>query len=265
MSALHEVLAVEGDLKNQLSKVKEETLNTLKKPAVFQARVTRLTMVKPGLDLGVKESMEAAGSSQDAMGTTVTERLKFHAGFLAKLANHRFQKDLTNTKAKADIVIAGETIFANVPATTLLSLEDLLTEQRAIYDAIPTLDIKKDWEAAPDIGPNVYKTKSPVVNPKTEKDFHHRELVKPTQHHPAQIEKWSVDITVGHSSVTEYSGMWTSARKAEVLKRTDTLIAAVKQARARANQQEVEQGGDLAKALLDYMQPASVTEIRVGN
>lgn len=254
MGKLHEALAVESDIKSQHSVIHAETLQVLGKPNLFQAKVKKLTMSKPGLDQGTKESMEKAGSSEESIGTTVDKRIAYHGGFFTKLVNHRFQKDLTNQKAVADIVIDGKTIAEGVPATALLAFEDALVEQRKIYAAIPTLDIKKDWEKAANIGEGIWKTVHPEASAKTEKGFEFKQLVAPTQHHPAQIEKWTVDVVVGVTTVDEYSGMWTSARKAEVLGRCDALIAAVKAARARANQTEIEEGYNIGAKLLGFIE-----------
>lgn len=261
MAKLHEALAVESDIKNQHNKIHEETLGVLGKPDFFRARIKRLTMTKPGLDPATKDAIETAGSSEEAIGTTVDKRLGYHSGFFKRLVNHRFQKDLTNQKARSDIIIDGMVVAEAVPATALLAFEDALVEQRKIYAAVPTLDVKKEWEHAVQIGQGVWKTKNPETVAKTEKSFDFKILDKATDKHPAQIEKWTTDVTVGKIETNEYSGMWTSAKKAEVLARCDKLIAAVKEARARANQTEVEQGYDIGSKLLGFIE---ASEVKVG-
>ncbi len=242
MSQLHETLAAENDIKNQWKQINEETLHVFGKPAMFTGKVTKLTMTKPGLDEATKAAAEAIGTVHEALGTTVDARLGYTADFFIRLVNHRLQKDLTNQKAVANIIVDGQVIAENVPATFLLDLEDRLAGYRNIYASIPTLDIKKEWSEDTQLGKGVWRTKHAEVKSKTEKGFDFRVLVAATDKHPAQVEKWQTDPVVGKYETTEFSGMWTSARKAEVLSRCDKLIVAVREARARANQTQVERG-----------------------
>jgi hypothetical protein len=256
---LHELLAAENDVRGQWKQISEETLHVFAKPQMFQGKVTKLTMTKPGLDDQTKRATEESGSAVETMGTTVGARLQYTGPFFMRLVDHRLEKDLTNQKAKADIIVDNQVIASGIPATCLLDLEDRLTSYRAIYMAIPTLDVKKEWEGAENLGSGIWKTKNPEVRSKTEKDFHSRILVAPTDKHPAQIEKWNVDVVVGKTEVTEHSGMLTSARKAEILSRCDKLIVAVKEARARANQTPIERtDGSLGAKLLNFMEASEV-------
>lgn len=259
MSKLHEVLAAENDVKNQYKQINDETLHILNRPQVFIGKVTKLTMTKPELDEQTKKATEEAGSSVEAIGTTVTDRLNYMGNFFKRLVNHRLQKDLTNQKATANILVDGQTIAENLPATFLLELEDRLTSYRAIYASIPTLDVKKEWDLDEKLGNGIFRLRHPEVRAKTEKYIEHKIIVPATDRHPAQVKEWTIDNVVGKTEVTEFSGMWTSARKAEVLARCDKLIVAVKEARARANQAEVVQGSDVGSALLKFMEGVQLT------
>lgn len=226
---------------------------------MFQGKVTKLTMTKPGLDELTKIATEAAGSAVEAIGTTVSDRINYTGAFFIRLINHRLQKDLTNQEAVADVTIDGNVVASGLPATFLLDLEDRLTNYRAsVYAVIPTLDVKKEWTLDPQQGKEIYKTVHPEVRSKTEKNIEHKIIVQATEKHPAQVKEWPIDNVVGKTEVMEYSGMWTSARKAEVLNRCDKLIVAVKEARARANQTIVQPMRDVGSSLLKYIEAVEV-------
>jgi hypothetical protein len=258
MSQLHEVLAAENDIENQWKIINEETLHILTKPQMFMGKVTRLTMTKPSMDEPTKAATEAAGSAVEAIGTTVTDRLNYTGNFFTRLINHRLQKDRANQEAVADIIIDGVTIATKLPATFLLDLEERLAGYRAIYAGIPTLDVKKEWSIDEKQGKEIYKTVHPEVRSKTEKTIEHKIIVPATDKHPAQVKEWPTDNVVGKTEVIEFSGMWTSARKATVLNRCDKLIVAVKEARARANQTVVKSLQDIGSELLKYIEATEV-------
>lgn len=199
-------------------------------------------------------AVEEAGGEHKALASTVDLRLEYGSESFINLLDYIAQKDRTNQNARADIIVDGNILARDVPAVTLLSLEDMLNKKRAEYQAAPTLPVTVEWEADDQAPfPNVYRTKRPEVTTKTEKTFESKILVAPTDKHPAQIEKWTIDQPVGKYSVTKVSGMWTSARKAAVLANCDKLILAVKQARARANQTEVV-SVHIGKTLVDFME-----------
>lgn len=258
MKQLHEMLAAENDIKNQWKVINEETLHTLGKPQMFQGKVTKLVMTKPGLDPLTKEATEKAGSSVEAIGTTVPDRLNYTGAFFIRLLNHRLEKDLTNQKAVADIVVDGQVIAKDIPATFLLDLEDRLTGYRAVYAAAPTLDIKKNWEKDEKQGKNIWRTMNPEARSKTEKSLEYKTIAQATDKHPAQVKEWPVDNVVGMTEVIEFSGMLTSARKAELVARCEKLIVAVKEARARANQTQVVTGFNIGSNLLKYIEAEEV-------
>jgi hypothetical protein len=74
-----------------------------------------------------------------------------------------------------------------------------------------------------------------------------------TKEHPAQVEKVGEQVNVGKITETVYSGMWTSAQKADILNRVEALLRAFKKARQRANRvdiKDVRAGRKLAEFIL---------------
>jgi hypothetical protein len=123
-------------------------------------------------------------------------------------------------------------------------METKLKKLRDQYAKIPTLDPSIRWE--PDLTENadgnVYRAVNPKKAFKTAKTFMHKILVDPTEHHPAQVEKWEETVNVGVYTTEMRSGAITSARKAEIIDKISKMLRAVKIARQRANDTEVESG-----------------------
>ena len=134
----------------------------------------------------------------------------------------------------------------------LLGLETKIKKWREIFDVIPTLPPGEAVELDPTQGGDVYVTKHDTSRRKTKKEIMHKVLVPPTKEHPAQIEKWNEDVPVGWTHQKSWYGMLSPAEKSDLLGRLDTLARAVKQARQRANCQEVV-NEHVADALIEYV------------
>lgn len=258
-SKLHELLAVESGVKDEFTKMAAETLANLGKPHLFSGSVKVLRITKE-MDAPTKVAMESAGASKVELTTTVDARLKYDGKFFQRRVNLQLQKDLTNQEAVADLVIGGMTLQANLPGIFLLSLEQLLIERRKLYAAAPTLAAGLQWVVADQAGVGIYRNANPGTELRTEKSFKVVSLAKATDKHPEQVEKLNIDVPIGVITTETTSGMWTSARKAEVMARCDALISAVREARARANATVVVgQEIDLGTALLNFIEAAPVS------
>lgn len=167
---------------------------------------------------------------------------------LRALTNLTALRDATNMTAKADIVVDERVIARDVPAVHLLFLEKRISSIIEFFSKLPVLSAEKLWtlneatglfETAPESSMRTRKVESfPVVVPATDK-------------HPAQIQKVTVDETVGTWSTTQLSGATTSDRKAQLLARAEKMLAAVKVAREEANRAPVV---DLATGnVIDYL------------
>ncbi len=246
MAKLHELLAVEGDLKGEKDKIAEETKTVFeKKTEHFIAKVRRLEM----FDDGRKQEEE---EEKKALTTTVYDKLQYMSKSFSRFWDAKLQKESANQEAKSDIVIDGKTIAKDVPVTFLLHMEDELKNLRKIYDSIPTLQPGINWILDDQMGDHVYKTSDPIVKMKTEKTIEYRVVVQPTDHHPAQIKEISIDKNIGKYIETFWSGMLTPAEKSILLSKVDLVLRAVKKARQRANGQEVKDL-QIGKVIFDYI------------
>jgi hypothetical protein len=245
---LHELLAVEQDLAGTFKNILEETKTTFnKKTAHFMSAHRVLKYYDEE-----KERAEKAPEEHQAMQTTVQKKLDYQQKHIVRYLDAVLQKEKTNQKAVADIVVDGITIASNVPATFLLGLESKLKQVRDVYSAIPTLQPQIEWTEDPDKGEGVFKMKHAEETYKTEKVIVPQILYEATKEHPAQVEKIQETKNVGKYTKNVWSGMITSAQKSVVLGKIDKLIRAVKKARQRANSVEIEKV-DIGKALFDHI------------
>ena len=186
------------------------------------------------------------------MVETVMKKLAYVRGHTTRYFNAFAAKERTNQEAKADIVVDGNTLLADVPATALLGLEKKLAALRDLYGRIPTLDPGIKWQIDPAAEEGVYVCAEDEIRFKTEKTIHSKVLYDATKEHPAQIEKWAQDTPIGRIVITRRCSMLSPADKSKYLGRIDTLIRAVKKARQRANKAEVVKL-DVASAIFEFI------------
>lgn len=242
---LHALLAVEADLTNTAKALVEETAVTFtKKPDHFKGHVKTVTY----FDEARSQENE---QEEKKLVTTVDAKLVYALEPVARLYDALLQKEEANQRAKTDLVIDGVTIGTDLPATFLLGLETRLKTVQQLVLATPTLDPSMIWNEDLAAGAGVYRS-TPQGTKRTEKDTQFKVLAAATDKHPAQIEKWTVDVPVAKIETTHVSGMWTPARKSEVLARIDKMLNAVKKARQMANTVET-QNLQVGKQIMDYI------------
>jgi len=231
MSRLHQVLAVEADLEGKYRRICEETIKTFGKSEMFRGSHRKLVSFAENAPEWPEENSE--------LTTTVDERLEYTAGPIVSYFDALLQKEATNQDAVADLVVNGVLIGTALPATFLLGLESRLKYVRKVYESIPTLAVGTKWELAPEKGKDIYAMTYPEEKLKSELTFKSQVLVEPTEHHPAQIEKWQEQMPVGKFVKNVWCGMITSSQKSALLQNIDDLLKGVKMARQQANSVEV--------------------------
>jgi hypothetical protein len=247
MSKLHELLAVDSNLKGQAQKCRTELQNTMeKKPHLFQSK---LVTVKSSKDGEPDETRE-----QSEIQSTVRKEVEWLSAILAKSWDASYAIDLANTEAKADVALEDGTILLKaVPATALLQLEKRIREVQEFIVTIKTLDPAKGFLPDANREQGVYKARE-VTKAKTEKIQEPLTLAPPTKEHPAQVVLVSKDVKVGTILEQEWSALISPAMKAELIDRVETLFRAITKARSRANEQEVDvKTNKIGKTLLEYV------------
>ena len=243
---LHELLAIEGDLKGEKDKVKVEAFNTFsKKPGLFMGHFKQLAMFDE------KRENEQTEERQE-LTETVPKKLKYLTGAFTRYWDVKANKEIANQLAQADVEIDGQTIFTNLPVSFLLGMEEELKQLRKVYDAIPTLQPGVEWKHDDLDEKGVYTTAYPLQKNKTEKTTKHHVTYPATKEFPAQVAEWTDDIPIGQWSTVSKSGMMSPLEKSLLLGRLDKVIRAFKKARQRANMQETGKY-PVGKAIFDFV------------
>jgi hypothetical protein len=234
MGQLHELLAVEGDLRNKASLILGETVKTF----------TSKTDHFDGLDkiyTPDREDGEKIPPESKRIATTVAEKVHYTEETLSEALNAQLSKEETNCsgKACADLEVDGVK-FGSFSATSLLALEQFFNKVRDAWRMIPTLDPTRTWNKNAQRDANIFfsdkETKYRVV-----KELTKFEKAAATDKFAAQVDIIQLERQVGHYETEYSSGRLTPAQKAQLLNRVDHLIDAVKKTRAKANQAEVTQ------------------------
>lgn len=235
MGMLHEVLAVEKTKTEAANHLLADTASKFGKEHFFSGHIKTLEMLT---DSPENAALERAAREERALPTTVYETLEYAFGLWAEAEDVIFQKNCTNTKALADIVL-GDKIIGGVPVDELMGLEVRLDKIRGVLRLMPTIDAAKNWDKDESRGKHVWKTRDAQNASKTEKVTTPVILHAPTKEHPAQVKEATKDVVVGTFTKIDWSGAVTAVQKSDCLKRVDDMIAAVKAARMRANKTEV--------------------------
>jgi hypothetical protein len=251
-AVLHEILAVEQDLKGAAERTRTATLETFRsKQAHFTGirRTFRPFAVDENADDKAAERLEA----ETKLAKTVVEELEHVLGVVGEAVTLGFRIDEANTRARADIVVDGVAVASDVPATFLLQLERRLREVLSVFREAPTFDPVRPWTPDPDADRGHVLRAEPVVTIRKARTRKYNVMVEPTKEHPAQVDIVEVDEPVGEIRSYEWTGMLSTAKKAALLAQCDKLITAVKQARSRANTVEVDTARDAGKAVTEFL------------
>lgn len=244
---LHELLAVETALENQADKTRTDLAATFeKKRHLFEEK----RIVFQSSDEGTPASVESESSLQ----STVAKELKWLSKHLAKSLDASYQVAETNTQARADVILEGETtaLLLQVPATALLELEKRVQNVLQLFQAIPTLDPAKGFVADSEKGEGTYKARE-VTKIRTKKDIKVITLAQPTVEHPAQAQMVNIDVPTGKIQELEWSGLITPAAKAELIDKVEILSRGIRRARARANEAQVDLSKRIGDKILEYV------------
>ena len=246
MSKMHELLAVEATIAGNYGRDLSETMHVFGKAHDFTKTVT----TKKHFD---SDNSHLDTSTVEDITTTVPDRLKWFGEIAKRYFDVEIQKDATNQKAVADIVLDdGKVLYKDVPATTLLMLETKLgVELRKMLVAIPTLDSNIVWDF--DENENLWRAGGLAPTFVTKKTFVPLVLAPATDKHPAQVKEGFEDRPVASVTKQILSGMITSRQKATLLANLDALLAAVKKARQRANSTEVVMTKDFGESIVGFI------------
>jgi hypothetical protein len=249
---LHEILAVEQDLKGNAERARTATLES------FRSKHNQFTGIRRTFrPFAVEEdSAELGGERVEAdtkLAKTVAGELARALDTVASAITAGFQIDEANTRAKADIVVDGEVVAKDMPATFLLQLERRLREVRAVLREAPCFDSVRPWVVDADAELEHVLKADPVVTIRKARTRKYNVMYEATKEHPAQVDVIEVDAPVGEIRSYEWTGKLSTAKKAALLDKLDSLMAAVKQARSRANTVEVNTADRVGSLITDFL------------
>lgn len=241
VAKLNQVVAIEKGVNSRATAEISEVYKMVQKPILFNGFNKTYLPVDENGEKYPDESQKVQLKVAD-----VLERVKESK---VELLDTVAQKDYANMSATADVVVDGAVLVEKAPVPYLLFLEKQLTDIRTLIGALPVLDPNEDWTL--DAGNGIYKTK-PVKTHRTKKVTKPLVLFPATDKHPAQTDKIIEDVVVGFWEQVKMSGAVEEKAQKALLKKVETLLDAVKQAREEANNSDAPKV-TVGEALLGYI------------
>jgi len=230
VAKLNQIIAIEKGTKSQSFAELTEAHQALQKPALLSG-IARTYQPKD-------EEGERFPPESTRVQMKAEEVIRKTVDVLTKLFDVTATKDWTNCKARADVVVDGNTLLAQVPATYLLFLEKQLVDMHTFVKKLPVLDASETWSF--DASADCWATE-PVQTVKTKKIPRNHVKAEATEKHPAQVEVYYEDVVVGNWRTVKFSGALPAQRVNELLARVEKLQEAVKFAREEANSIEADE------------------------
>jgi hypothetical protein len=230
MARLNQIIAIEKGIKSRSVQELAAAQQALQKPALL-AGIARTYRPKD-------EEGEQLPPESNKVQVKAEEVLRQTVEILTKLFDVTATKDWTNCRARADVVVDGQTLLAQVPVSYLLFLEKQLADLQTFIKKLPVLDPAETWAFDPSA--DCWATE-PVQTVRTKKIPRNHVKAEATEHHPAQVEVYYEDVTVGYWRTLKFSGALPASRINELLGRMERLQQAVKFAREEANSTEAEE------------------------
>ncbi|GCE24564.1 hypothetical protein KDA_00480 [Dictyobacter alpinus] len=225
---LNQIIAIEKGTKSRSLQELTESHHNLQKTTLL-AGISRTYRPKD-------EEGEQFPPESTRVQLRAEEVIRTTSEMLTKLFDVVATKDWANCQAKADVIIDGKILLAQVPATYLLFLEKQLVDVYTFIKKLPVLDASELWTFDPSA--DCWATE-PVQTVKTKKIPRNHVKAEATEKHPAQVDVYYEDVVVGNWRTIKFSGSLPAKRVNELLNRVEKLQEAVKFAREEANNQDV--------------------------
>ena len=224
MPKLNQVIALEKGVKSRSYANLTEVHQQLQKAALL-AGISRT--YRPRDDEGERYPPEST-----RVQIRAEEVVQRSATILGELFDVVATKDWSNCAARADVVVDGKLIIAQVPVTHLLFLEKQLTDLHTFVSKLPVLDSAESWHF--DSTQDCWAS-DPAETSKTKKVPRNHVKAEATEKHQAQVEVYHEDVVVGYWKTVKYSGAVPRSRVRELVERVEKLQKAVKMSREEAN------------------------------
>lgn len=230
MPKLHQILAVEADIRNQATKDLTAIYHDIQKAELLQGLTKDYQPVK--------EDGEKHPTERKALAVRAKEKLSDAQKILQRQFDIVATRDVTNCGARADLVLEDGTVLAKqLPSMYLLWLEKKLEELHAVVMKLPTLSADVRWQWEPN--QNCYTNADEIKQRSTSKIDDVLVLYNATKEFAAQTAKITKDVTAGHWTTKLFSGALPIPDVKAFKERVEALAKAVKMAREAANQVEI--------------------------
>lgn len=242
MAKLNQVIAIEKGIKSQAHSELSDLYKVVQKPALFNGFSKEYRKNDTDGDDLPSESQRVQHTALEALRSLeriVTSEMDVTA-----------RKDWTNTEAYGDVVVDGVSVLTNVPVTYLLFLQKKLTDMRTFFAALPVQDASEDWTF--DGGAGISKSKE-IKTHRTQKVQLPIVLYDATEHHPAQTQLITKDVTAGYWHQTKHTGAIEKTKRDALVERADKLLRAVKEAREAANSADEVDTPQVGKNVFSYL------------
>lgn len=238
---LNQVLAIEKGIKDRVHKTGAELYHAAQKPTLFNGFTKEYRPINEQSEVYPPQRQRVQVIAEDALAQDIAAQ--------KELINITATKDYANQAARADIVIDGQVVVKDAPATFILWLEKRVEDIRTFVTHLPVLDEAEDW--AIDVNSGLFKSGS-IATHRTQKVQEAIVLYPATDKHPAQTQLITKDVLVGFWDEVKLSGALPVPRKKVILDRVEKLYRAVKVAREAANMADAPKQ-NVGDALLDFL------------
>lgn len=229
MLKLNQVIAIEKGIKTKSQRVISDAHNSLKKKELFVGHTKTFSPYDEDGEQLPPDNMKVKYRVDDFINEAKQS--------WSELWDITAMRDYGNSSAVADVVVDNKVILEKVPVTYLLFLEKQLDDLYTFVKKLPILDSSEDWESDPK--QDMFSTK-PIESIKTKKVTRPLVLYEATDHHPAQVKEITEDVLHGKWKTIKYSTALQAKEVNEYINRVEKLQQAVKCAREKANEKEVD-------------------------
>jgi hypothetical protein len=240
---LHQLLAVEKDIKGQATLKKVQIIDTFTRPELFEGFQRKYQSI---LDEG---DDQLPGEVKNIQGI-VNNLLQDYMSNQCQLVDLIFQKELSNLNAKADLKLSDSLVFENLPVQFLVQLENLFKDILITFKKLPMLDPAEKWEED--------KTRNNIYMTAEKKTIRTKKIQQPIvlhegdAHHPPQTQLISIDKTTGHWVTTKFSGAITPSEKERLVSNCMTVLLKIKRAKSSANDIPIVKK-EIGRSILEYV------------
>lgn len=224
---LHEIIAVLSNQKKRLLESVSNANKTLQQTGVFDGLIRRYSPKNEDGEKLPDESVKIKHGVDQVLSGVFDDWVR--------TVDCVVSVDTGNMNASSDIIVDGQTVASNVPATTLIYLEKQLTDWITLIQNVPVLDSSLNWSF--DSTAKLFKSEI-TKSSRTKKVQKPIVLYPATPEHPAQTQLITEDEQVGYWETQKTSQAIPLPRKQKIIQRLEVMRNAVIIAREKANSQE---------------------------